>query len=129
MVVSMTLTYVPEHWQLASFQESSYIINTAGATGDPQGMISLTLVHKKAPFLPDVSYREYGQHMTIVPLTPPDDEGLGMCGLPHDFAIGAFHCKPQGCGKSGKMAFWVPPAFQKAPRGELLVLTGCNGKT
>ena len=52
-----------------------------------------------------------------------------MCGLPHNFAIGAFHCKPQGSGKSGKMAFWMPSAFQKAPHGELLVLTGCNGKT
>ena len=42
MVVSMTLAYVPEHWQLASFQESSYLINTARDHGDPQGMISLT---------------------------------------------------------------------------------------
>ena len=129
MVISMTLTYVPEHWQLTSFQESSYIISAAWDAGDLQRMISLTRVHKKAPFLPDVSYQEYGQHMTIVPLTPPDDEGLGMCGPPHDFAVGAFHCKPQSSRKSGKLAFWVPLAFRKALPGELLVLTGCNGKT
>ena len=63
------------------------MINAAWDAGDPKGMISLTRVHKKAPFLLDVSYREYGQHMTIVPLTPPDDEGLRMCGPPHNFAI------------------------------------------
>ena len=135
MVISMTLTYVPEHWQFASFQESSYVINAAQAAGDPQGMISLTWVHKKAPFLPDVSYREYGQHMTIALLTlpdpsaPPDDDGLLMCGPPHDFAIRAFHCKPQSSGKSGKMAFYAPLAFWKAPQGELLVLNRYNGKT
>ena len=27
------------------------------------------------------------------------------------------------------MTFYVPPAFRKAPQGELLVLNGCNGKT
>ena len=31
MVISMTLAYIPEHWQLASFQESSHIINAARA--------------------------------------------------------------------------------------------------
>ena len=56
MAISMTLTYVLEHWPLASFQKSSYVINAARDTGDPQGMISLTRVHKKAPFLLDVSY-------------------------------------------------------------------------
>ena len=135
MVISITFTYFPEPWQLASFQESSYVINAAWAAGDPQGMISLTRVHKKAPFLPDISYQEYDQHMTIAPLTlpdpsaPPDDDGLLMCGPPHDFAIGAFHCKPQSSEKSGKMALYAPPAFQEAPQGELLVLNGCNGKT
>ena len=129
MTISMTLAYVPEHWQLTSFQESSYIINTAREHGDPQGIISLTRVHKKAPFLPDVSYREYGQHMTIALLIPPDEEGLGLCGPPQDFAVGAFHCKSQGSRKSRKLIFWAPPAFRKALPGELLALTGCNGKT
>ena len=129
MAIFITLAYVPEHWTLTSLLESSYVINAAQDTGDPQGMISLTRVQKKAPFLPDVSYREYGQHMTIVPFTPPDEEGLGMCGPPHDFAIRAFHCKPQGSGKSGKLSFWAPPAFWRAPSGELLLLTGCNRKT
>ena len=129
MVISMTLTYILEHWPLASFQESSYVINAAWDAGDPKGMISLIRVHKKAPFRLDVSYREYGQHMTIVPLTPPDDEGLRMCGPPHNFAIRAFHCKPQGSRKSGKLSFLAPPAFWRAPPSELLLLTGCNGKT
>ena len=102
-----------------------------------QGMISLTRLHKKAPYLLDVSYREYGQHMTIAPLNlldpsaPPDPDanGLLMCGPPHDFAVGAFHCKHSSSGKTGKMTFYAPPAFRKAPQGELLVLNGCNGKT
>ena len=39
MTVSLTLAYIPEHRQLPSFQESSYVINTAREHGDPQGMI------------------------------------------------------------------------------------------
>ena len=65
MAISMTLAYVPEHWPLASFEESSHVINAVQAEGDLAGMISLTRLHKKASYLPDVSYREYGQHMTI----------------------------------------------------------------
>ena len=129
MVISITLAYILEHWQLTTFQERSHVINTARKHRDPQGMLSLTRVHKKAPFLPEVSYREYGQHMTIAPLIPPDEEGLGLCGLPQDFAVGALHCKSQGSRKSGKLTFWAPPAFQKASLGELLMLTGCSGKT
>ena len=59
-------------------------------------MISLTWLHKKVPYLPDVSYQEYGQHMTIAPLNLPDlsapldDAGLLMCGPPHDFAVWPF---------------------------------------
>ena len=67
--------------------------------------------------------------MTIAPLTPLDYEGLGLCGPPQDFAIGTFHCKSQGSGKSEKLIFQAPPAFWRAPPGELLMLTGCNGKT
>ena len=129
MAVSLTLAYVLKHWQLASFQESSYVINTAREHGDPQGMISLTRVHKKAPFLPDISYWEHGLHMTIAPLIPPDEEGHGLCRPPQDFAVGAFHCKSQDSGKSEKLTFLAPPAFQKALPGELLMLTGYNGKT
>ena len=129
MAISMTLAYTPEHWQLATFQESSYVINAARADGDLQGMLSLTRVHKKAPFLLDVSYQEYGQHMTIAPLLPPDEEGLNLCGQPQDFAVGAFHCKSQGSGKGGKHMFLAPPVFQKEPPRELLMSTGCNRKT
>ena len=131
----MTLAYVLEHWQLASFHESSHVIYAVWATGDLEGMISLTRVHKKAPFLLDVSYQEYGHHMAIAPLTlpdpwaPPDDAGLLMCSLPHDFAVRAFHCKTPSSGKTGKMAFSVPLVFRKAPQGELLVLNGCSRKT
>ena len=135
MVISMTLAYIPEHWPLASFEESSHIINAVWAEGDLAGMISLTWLHKKAPYLPDVSYREYGQHMTIAPLTlpdpsaPPDNAGFLMCSPPHDFAVRALHCKHSSSGNAGKMTFYAPPAFQKAPQGKLLVLNGCNGKT
>ena len=134
MAISVTLAYVLEHWPLASFQESSHVINAVWTKGDPAGMISLTQLHKKAPFLLDVSYREYGQHMTIAPLNLPDplapleDAGLLMCGPPHDFAVGALHCR-HSTGKNGKKAFYASAAFQKAPKGELLVLNGCNGKT
>ena len=113
MTVSMTLAYVPEHWPLASFQESPYVINTAQKHGDPQGMISLTQVHKKAPFLPDISYREDGLHMTITLLIPPNKKGLGLCGPPEDFAVGAFYCKSQASGKNKKLTYWAPPAFRK----------------
>ena len=99
MSVSMALVYVPEHWQLASFQESSYVINAARDMGDAWGMISLTRVHKKAPFLPDVSYWEYKQHNMIIPLTLPTQglpgyDGLDMCRYPHDFFVGALHRRP-----------------------------------
>ena len=93
MAISMTLTYIPEHWPLTSFQESSHVINAVWAKGNLVGMVCLTRLHKKAPYLPDVSYREYSQHMTIAPLNlpdlsaPPDDAGLLMCGPPHDFAV------------------------------------------
>ena len=129
MAVSTTLAYVPEHWQLASFQESSYIINTAREHSDPQGMISLTRMHKKAPYLPDISYREHGLHMTITPLIPPDEEGLGLCGPPQDFTVEAFHCKSQGSRKSKKLIYRAPLAFRKAPPNDLLTLTGFNRKT
>ena len=135
MAISMTLAYVPEHWPLASFEESSHIINAVWAEGDLAGMISLTRLHRKAPYLLDVSYREYGQHMTIAPLTlpdpsaPPDNAALLMCSPPHDFAVGAFHCKYSSSGNAGKMSFYAPPAFRKAPQGELLVLNGCSRKT
>ena len=36
MAISMTLAYVPEHWPLASFQESSHIINAVWAKGGLQ---------------------------------------------------------------------------------------------
>ena len=129
MAVSLTLVYVPEHWQLPSFQESSYVINTAREHGDPQGMISLTRVQNKAPFLPDISYWEYGLHMTITPLTPLDEEGLTLCSPPQDFAVSAFHCKSWGSRKGKKLTSQAPLAFWKALPGELLTLTRCNGKT
>ena len=135
MAISMTLAYVPEHWPLASFEESSHVINAVQAKGDLAGMISLTQLHKKAPYLPDISYREYRQHMMIAPLNLldpsalPDNARLLMCGPPHDFAVGALHCKHSSSGKTGKMTFYAPLAFRRAPKGELLVLSGCNGKT
>ena len=89
----------------------------------------MTRVHKKAPFLPDISYWEHGLHMTITPLIPPDEEGLRLCGPPQDFAVGAFHCKSQGSGKNKKLTYWAPLAFQKAPPSDLLTLTGFNRKT
>ena len=129
MAVSMTLSYVPEHGQLASFQESSYIINTASDHGDPQGMISMTRVHKKAPFLPDIGYWEHGLHMTITPLIPADEEGLSLCGPPQNFAVWVFHCKSKGSRKSRKLTYWAPLAFRKALPNDLLTLTAFYGKT
>ena len=126
-MISMTLAYVPEHWPLASFQESSHVINAVRAEGDLAGMISLTQLHKKAPYLPDISYREYSQHMTIAPLNlpdpsaPPDDAGFLMCGPPHDFAVGALHCKHSSSGKTGKMAFLCTSGF---PEGSERGVTG-----
>ena len=78
------------------------MINAAWEAGDTGDMMSLTWVHKKASFLPDVSYQEYNQQMTIISLTPPGNDGLNMCGTPQDFAVRALHRKPQGSGKNGK---------------------------
>ena len=74
MVISMAVVYVPEHWHLASFTETSFVINPAREKEDTQGMISMTRLHKKAQFYPDVSYGEYKQHMTL--LTPPVKKDL-----------------------------------------------------
>ena len=91
MVISMALVYIPEHWHLASFMETSFMINAAKEEKDTQGMISLTRLHKKAQFYSYVSYLEYKQHMTVVPLTPLDEERLGLCGRVEDFTVGALH--------------------------------------
>ena len=82
-------------------------------------MVSLTRLHKKAPYLLEVSYREYSQHMTIAPLNLPD------LSAPSDDARLVMY----STGKTGKMVFYAPPAFRKALKGELLVMNGCNGKT
>ena len=47
--------------------------------------------------------------MTITPLIPPNEEGLGLCGLPTDFAVGAFHCKSQDSRKNKKLTYQAPP--------------------
>ena len=119
MVISMAVVYVPEHWHLTSFMETSFVINTTKERGDTQGMISLTRLHKKAAFYPDISYSEYKQHMTMAPLTPLDAEGLEPCSRVTDFTVGALHRRPEHFCKNGGLASWVPLAFRKAPIGEL----------
>ena len=120
-MVSMTLVYILEHWQLASFQESSYVINAVWEAGDTRGMISLTRIHKKAPFLLDVSYQEYNQQMTIIILTPLGNDGFDMCGVPQDFAVRTLHRKPQGLGKNGKQ----PSGRLRLSRGPWLENCSC----
>ena len=69
--ISLSIVYVPEHWTLPSFEEAAYIINIVWDSADPSGIMSLARIHKKSPFFLDISYREYKQHLTIVPLLLP----------------------------------------------------------
>ena len=84
----------PEHWILPSFMEAAYVVNCARDTKDPRGMMSLARIHKRSPFYPDISFQEYKQHLTIMPLTPPTEDGLGYCGYTENFAVGALHRRP-----------------------------------
>ena len=72
IVVSIAAVYVLEHWHLVTFSETSYMINKAKEGKDTGGIMSLTQLHKKAQFYPDISFLKYKQHMT----------GLHFCSLP-----------------------------------------------
>ena len=69
--------------------EAAYVVNRAWDAKDSRGMMSLARIHKRSPFYLDISFREYKLHLTIMPLTPPTEDGLGYCGYTEDFAIGA----------------------------------------
>ena len=87
--ISMSLVYIPEHWILPSFMEAAYVVNRARDAKDSRGMMSLAWIHKRSPFYLDISFREYKQHLTIMPLTLPTEDRLRYCGyteilsLPH----------------------------------------------
>ena len=127
--ISMSLVYVPEHWVLPSFMEAAYVVNRALDTNDPRGMMSLARIHKRSPFYPDISFREYKQHLTIMPLMPPTENGLGYCRYTEDFAVGTLHERQDYFCKVEEITSWAPPAFQKAPPGELVLITGSGSKT
>ena len=126
--ISLSLVYVPEHWLLPSFGKAAYMVNHAQDVKDSLGMMSLARIHKKSPFYPDISYQEYKQHLTIVPLLPSED-GLELCGYMKNFAVSALHRRPDNFGKGGEITSWAPPAFQKAAPGELVLITGSGSKT
>ena len=90
--------------------------------------MSLAQIDKKSPFYLDISYWEYKQHLTIVPLLPTG-EGLGLCEYTKNFAIGALHRRPDPFGKGGEITSWAPPAFRKAAPRELVFITGSGSKT
>ena len=127
--ISMSLVYVPEHWILPSFMEAAYVVNCAWDTKDPCGMMSLARIHKRSPFYLDISFREYKQHLTIMPLMPPTEDGLRYCGYMENFAVGALHRRPEFFCKVREMTSWAPLAFRKAPPGELVLITGNGSKT
>ena len=126
--ISLSVVYIPEHWILPFFGEAAYMVNHAWDAKDPLGMMSLAQIHKKSPFYLDISYREYKQHLTIVPLLPTGD-GLGLCGYMKNFAIGALHRRPDTFGKGGEITSWTPPAFRKAAPRELVLIIGSGSKT
>ena len=101
--------YIPEQWILPSFMEAAYMVNRARDAKDPRGMVSLAWIHKRSPFYPDISFWEYKQHLTILPLMPPTEDGLGLCGYAKNFAVGALHWRPDNFGKDGEITFWAPP--------------------
>ena len=129
--ISMSLVYILEHWVLPSFMEAAYVVNCARDTKDPRGMMSLAQIHKRSPFYPDISFWEYKQHLMIMPLTPPTEDRLGYCRYTEteDFAVGALHWRQDCFCKVREMTSWAPPAFQKAPPGELVLITGSSSKT
>ena len=126
--ISLSVVYVPEHWILPSFGEAAYVVNHARDAKDPLGMMSLAQIHRKSPFYPDISYREYKQHLTVIPLLPSGDR-LGLCGYMKNFAIGALHWRQDIFSKGGEIASWAPLAFWKAAPGELVLITGSGSKT
>ena len=125
----MSLVYIPEHWILPSFMEAAYLVNCARDAKDSCGMMSLAHIHKRSPFYPDISFQEYKQHLTIMPLTPPTEDGLRYCRYTEDFAVGTLHRRPDCFCKVGEMTSWAPPAFRKAPPGELVLISGNGSKT
>ena len=104
------------------------MVNHAWDAKDPLGMMSLARIHKKSPFYPDISYWEYKEHLTIVPLLPTED-GLGLCGYTKNFAISTLHWRLDTFGKGGEITSWAPPAFQKATPRELVLITRSGSKT
>ena len=74
--------------------EAAYVVNHARDAKDLQGMMLLAQIHKRSPFYPDISFREYKQHLTIMPLMPPTEDGLRYCGYTENFAVGALHWRP-----------------------------------
>ena len=126
--ISLSVVYVPEHWILPSFSEAAYMVNHAWDAKDPLGMMSLAWIHKKSLFYPDISYQEYKQHLTVIPLLPSWD-GLGLCGYTKNFAIGALHWRQDIFCKGREITSWAPPAFWKAAPGELVLISGSGSKT
>ena len=59
----------------------------------------------------------------------PTEDGLGYCGYTEDFAVGALHRRPDCFCKVREMTSLAPPAFWKAPPGELVLITGSSSKT
>ena len=127
--ISMSLVYIPEQWILPSFMEAAYVVNRARDAKDSRGMMSLARIHKRSPFYPDISFWEYKQHLMIMPLTLPTEDGLGYCGYMENFAVGALHWRPDCFCKAGEMTSWAPLAFRKAPPRKLVLITGNGSKT
>ena len=109
MVTSMAVVYIPEDWTLASFTEMAFMINKVKE--DTQGVLSLTRLHKDTKFYPDISYADYGQHMTLVPLVSSSSTEFEGCGAAENFAVGALHQWPEQYCKSKNPESWVPLAF------------------
>ena len=126
--ISLSVVYVPDHWILPSFGEAAYVVNHAQDAKDPLGMMSLAQIHKKSPFYPDISYREYKQHLTVIPLLPSGD-GLGLCIYTKNFAVGTLHWRQDIFGKGGEITSWAPLAFWKAAPRELVLITRSGSKT
>ena len=120
--------YFPEHWLLPSFGEAAYVVNHTQDVKDSLGMMSLARIHKMSPFYPDISYQEYKQHLTIVPLLPSED-GLELCGYTKNFIISALHRRLDNFSKGREITSWAPPAFLKAAPRELVLITGSGSKT
>ena len=120
MVVSMAVAYVPESWTLSSFTKTAFVLDNLK---DPQGIISLTQLHKEAKFYPDIYFADHTKHITLAHL-----DNIRMCGVAENFAAGVLHWQPKDFYKGSHPESKAPLVYQNTPSSELVNIAGSTYK-